>query len=109
MGVKRKWIVWSADGEDGGVMAAVRSVGIWGRDLRWRDVWREWGTIMCLSGVEAEVVCTVGCQGVLGGFHLWAVGSCRRLLVDLQRESATSAVWAPSVAVIAASEQHETP
>jgi len=33
---------------------------------------------MCLSGVEAEIVCTVGCQDVLGGFHLWAVGSGRR-------------------------------
>ena len=58
---------------------------------------------MCFSGVEAEIVCTVGCQDVLGGFHLWAVGSCRRgrrLPVELHWESATSAFYAPSMAVV---------
>jgi len=50
------------------------------------------GDDKCLSGVEAEIVCTVGCQDVSGGFHLLAVGLCRRgrrLLVELQWESAT--------------------
>jgi len=55
--------------------------------------------VLFLSGVEAEIVCTVGCADVLGGFYRWAVGSCRRgrrLPVGLHWESATSVSWAPS-------------
>ena len=105
MGGKGKWIVGCADGENGGIMAVEKSAGLGDEtgDVGWGSIRRERVTIMCLSGVEAEIVCTGGCQGVLGGFHLWAVGSCRRgrrLPVGLQWESATSALWAPSTAVV---------
>jgi len=37
---ERKWIVWCADDEDGGVMAAEKSVGIWDEtgDVRRGDI-----------------------------------------------------------------------
>jgi len=32
--------------------------------------------MMCLAGMETEVVCAVGCHSELDGLRLWAVGSC---------------------------------
>ena len=72
-------------------------------DLRLRGVRREWGTIMCLAAVEAEVVCTVGSQGESGGFRLCAVWSCRRgrrIHAELQWESAASGVLARTRGVV---------
>jgi len=47
MGDERRWIVRCADGENGGVMAAEKSVGfgVGTGDVRWRGVWRERVTI----------------------------------------------------------------